>query len=87
MSTRGTTTPTERIDVLLQHARQFYALDLVGEAIARTRHVLAQCDEEARATRDESTLREIETRRTYALQMLERLGGRRIRPAPERATI
>lgn len=87
MSSRYTTTPAERIDVLLQHARQFYALDLVGEAIARTRHVLELCDKEALAARDESTLRDIETRRAYAEQMLERLGGRRIRPAPERATI
>ncbi|MDQ3031235.1 MAG: hypothetical protein M3Y87_02375 [Myxococcota bacterium] len=86
MSIRVTTTAAERIDVLLQHARKFYELDQVGEAIARTRHALSQCDKELRGAADEGTAREIQTRRAYALWMLERLGGKPF-PSNQHATI
>ena len=86
MSTRITTTAAERIDVLLQHARKFYELDQVGEAIARTRHALSQCDKELRGTTDPETVRDIHTRRAYALWMLERLGGKPF-PSAQHATV
>jgi hypothetical protein len=75
MSTQIITTPVEQIDVLLRQAEQFYSLDLVGEAIARLRYVLSRCDEEIRSTHDEHLKLEISARRTYAMQMLERLGA------------
>jgi hypothetical protein len=81
MSTRLTTTPAERIDLLLAQAHRFYELDLVGEAITRTRHVLTKVDAELRGTTDLRDRRDLETRRTYAIHLLQRLGGKPF-PAP-----
>lgn len=87
MTTRATTTAAERIDLLLEQARRFYGLDLVGEAIARMRHVLSQVDRELRATNDPETRHDIETRRAYAIHMLERLGGKPFPSAQQHGTI
>lgn len=75
MSTRSTTTPAERIDLLLQQAQQFRDLDVIEEAIARLRHALAQCEKELRLAADPRTAREIETRRAYAIEQLRALGA------------
>lgn len=75
MTTRTVVTPVEEIDLLLRQAEQFYALDLVGEAIARLRHVLLRCKREEGRARDEQAKRELGARKVYTIQMLERLGA------------
>lgn len=75
MSTRAVIEPVEEIDLMLRQAEQFYALDLVGEAIARLRHVLSRCAAEVDNARDEHTKRELGARKVYTIHMLERLGA------------
>ncbi|UJR86015.1 hypothetical protein [Sandaracinus amylolyticus] len=87
MSTRDVTTPTERIDLLLEQARHFLELDLVGEAIARTRHALAQCEKELAHASDAATRHEIITRREIAIDLLNRLGGKPLPSDEEHGTI
>jgi len=87
MSTRDVTTGTERIDLLLEQARHFLELDLIGEAIARTRHALAQCEKEIAHADDAATRRDIDTRRAIAIDLLNRLGGKPLPSDEEHGTI
>ena len=73
MSTRRTTTATERIDMHLTRVEQFLEVDLVGEAIARARAALAQCEQELREAEDDETRAAIETRRGYVVYLLQML--------------
>jgi hypothetical protein len=87
MPTRRTTTPTERVDLLLGQAEQFFALDLVGEGRERLRHALAQCAKEDAEAADESTRAEIATRRTYAEHALRKLDEVPVPSRPEHAIL
>lgn len=87
MSTRETTTPAERIDMLLHQVEQFRALELHGEAVARARHALAQCEKELAHTGDPHERREILVRRSLALELLRRLGGPPLPSTQEHGTI
>lgn len=87
MSTRATTTAAERIDMLLQQARHFLELDLIGEATARTRHALAQCEKELALHDDPGVRRDVLTRRGIALDLLARLGGKPLPSTQEHSTI
>ncbi len=72
--TRGTTDALERVDRSLQQAQRFVELDQVGEALARTQYVIAQCDRESRGTSDPDVLRDLASRRRLAEDLLTRLG-------------
>ena len=90
MSTRRTTTPEERVDLLLRFGEQFLARDLLTDAIRFYRDALAQCAIEERAA-DAHAREGLATRALYARSVLERLGAMpktaRARPQPMRAML
>ena len=87
MSTREVTTPAERIDLLLHQVQQFLDLDLHGEAIARARHALAQCEKELAQAEDPAIRQDILTRQHLAIDLLNRMGGKPLPSDEEHSTI
>jgi hypothetical protein len=81
LTTRDPTSSIARVDILVGQVRDFLDLDLLGEAIARARHALAQCDKELAQPQDESTREDLRTRRVFVVELLERLG---VDPLPSR---
>ncbi|MCX7808382.1 MAG: hypothetical protein N2515_07220 [Deltaproteobacteria bacterium] len=72
--TRRTTSPLERIDMLLVQAERFREMGLRSEAIARAKALLRQAEVEAKEAPELAP--EIESRKRLAIELIQSLGAR-----------
>lgn len=83
-----TTTPVQRIDMMLTQAERFAEVTSGEEAIARARQVIAYCELERSRTTDPHLVAELEMRELLAEALIARIAGEPVRvsvPADEAA--
>lgn len=71
-----TTTPVQRVDMLLVQAERFAELKVAEEAIARARQVIAYAELEGKRNGDPQIVADLEMRAMIARSLIRRLDGK-----------